>query len=154
MLDLHDPRPAISPERWAVIDAWFDGVMKSQADLAQEMAGWIPPDDAVQAVLIDRSSHVAVYVRQDGSRSVKSIPEFNDDQSAPPLQPRDQVADAIRIQLEAIIGALRAKLEGRSGIEDIWLAPEMSGVVFDFVDGTTDLVPLPRFLAFCRKHMI
>ena len=154
MLDQDDPREAISSERWAVIDAWFDGVKKEQADLAQEMAGWIPPDGAVQAVVIDRSAHVAVYVRQDGGRSVKSIPEFNADQSIPMPRPREPVIDAIRTELEAIVGALRAALSGRSGIEDIWLAPDMSGVVFDFSAGTTNLVPLPRFLAFCRRHMI
>lgn len=154
MLDQTDSRAPISSERWAVIDAWFDGVMKTQADLAEETAGWIPSDDDVQAVLIDRSSHVAVYVFQDDSRLVKSVPEFNDEPFVIPDPPRAPRPEPHRAQIEAMVNDLRAVLAGHIGIEDVWLAPDMSGVIFDFTAGTAELVPIDRFLALYPARVI
>ena len=143
-------KQAISPERWAVIDAWFDAVMAKQADYGQEIAGWIPPGfdpkGEYEGVFIDRLHHQAVYLRKDGTRRTKSVPDFTDDPFTPPEDTATLAPHALRSAVEAAVDRLRTSLAGQAGIEDVWLSPDMEGVVFDLADGTTSLLPLTDFL--------
>jgi hypothetical protein len=141
----------IPPERWQVIDAWFDGVAAKQAEYAHEIAGWIAPGfdpkREYAAVLIDRSAHRAVYVRLDGTRETKSVPDFIDDPFVPPTEEDQLMLVPRNGRAEDVVERLHSALVGVGGIiEDIWLAPDLSGVIFDLADGTTSLVPLTRFL--------
>jgi hypothetical protein len=140
----------IPPDRWQIIDAWFDGVAAKQAELAHEIAGWIAPGfdpkGEYAAVLIDRSAHRAVYVRLDGARETKSVPDFIDDPFVPPTEEDQLMLVPHHRRAEDVVERLNSALVGIGPIEDIWLAPDLSGVVFDLADGTTSLVPLQRFL--------